>query len=274
DNEAGIEQTLQAMTSDERIKYYVGRDLRREQSDQKNWSDFQKEAFKYYNDVHEALTKAGNATEVARWEDMIAYKGSTLISKLAEQSGMLGRHDTDRVRSLFDNMGREDWDRLNTDAEYRPQLRAAMETFLTKDEISRAERILDAKLSATAFDQSTDGARRHLLERLADNVHWYGNDKQRVVDAIKHMTPAELTRLRTDHKYMRDLDGQITKALGESPELEEAGYLLRKIARGEAPTSDIVTRVYEHAAKLDTDEGQVVADLQKALRDTPGLRQR
>ncbi len=270
DNEKAIEATLKGMSENDRERYLWGKHLQRDPAGE---SDYDKKALSYYKDLHDALDSAGNSTEMARWEDLIANKGGSLIGRLTEQRGIGGHHTRDGVLSVVENMTKDDWQKLKSDSDYRNEVRTAMRSFMSNEEVNAAEKIIDRKLTGASFEKSSDG-RRALLETISDNDHWYSTDKDNVLSALTKMSKFERAEYESNPGYRTKLDTALDEALGKGPHRDAARYMLERAPHGKPPGEDVVVRIYKMASALDVDEVGVVAELQRSMKDDPRLRER
>ncbi|MBX9723116.1 MAG: hypothetical protein K2X81_17065, partial [Candidatus Obscuribacterales bacterium] len=273
DNEKAIENTLAHMSAKDRESYLWGKFLNSQKDGAQPQNDYDKQAIAAYKELNGALRSAANDTELARWEDMIAQKGGGLISKLAEQRGILGHHSRDEVMSVIENMNQQDWQRLKQDADYRKDLNQVMQSFLNKEELQAANKIIDNKLQAPSFEQASS-AKRQLIEIIGDANHWYHTDKGRIITAIAHMSSTERSMYQSSVHYREHLDKALDESMGNGPLRESARYMLDQIKHGKPAVEDIITSIYEKASALDVDESAVITDLQRALREHPEMRER
>ncbi|MDZ4833961.1 MAG: hypothetical protein SGJ27_09315 [Candidatus Melainabacteria bacterium] len=271
DNEKGIEMTVKAMTPDERRAYNEGKSLSAQSRNGLNAE--QLKSLTYFTDLNNALKGAGNSTEVAAWESLIASPSGSLVNDLAKHKGVFNDSSAAEVVSTVENMSKEDWQRLKTEPAYRREVQGVL-SFLSSGELARVNGVLEAKLSAPTFEDAQRQGRRPILDAVNDNEHLFGNDRTQIVESVRNMTPDEQRRYRDDAAFRRDLDSALTSSLGRSSsELQITKGLLDKVARGEKPEQGLAEALYSRSAG-DRDGAQALRDLESALTQDPGLRQR
>jgi hypothetical protein len=252
DNEEAIEQALKEMTPEERKAYLEGKNP----------------------ELREALEAAGDPWEVAKWEDQIAFPGGTLVTKLAAHRGSVYDSSTNEVLTDIENMSEEDWKRYKTDENYRKRLDTVISDYLDSDEYPRAKAILDEKMKAQTYEQAKTAGNRDIELKIADNTGTFNNDEAGIWDSIEKMTPAEQEKYRSDAEYRKRIDDLVANTLDAGAEQDAARAMLERVKNGQPPTADIVDKLNKHASDNDTDEAQVIRDLQEAFDKDPTLRQR
>ncbi len=277
DNEKAIEATLEQMTPQQRKMYADGKALSEGRNVEGLTAEQQQQARDYYKDLHSSLTSAGNDTEVKRWEDMIDTKGGTLASRVTDRKSFWG-DDVDGVLSDIEGMDAKEWQRLKSDPEYRKRVEESLATFLDEDEMKRVKDLLDRKTAASTFEDSVQSGRRDLVDGIKDNTNtgflWLNNKEDKILEKIEHMTPEEQRKYREDPAYKKQVDQLIADTMDAGAERDAAMRLLDKVAKGEKPTADIISKLNMHAADVNTDEAQVIRDIQKAFKEDPTLRER
>lgn len=201
DNEEAIEKSIGEMSEKERANYALGRDI----AAGKNvvgLSDVEKQqALATYQDIHSALTKAGNDKEIKRWEDMIAVKGGSLASTLAAHEGTVYDDSVNAVITDVENMSKSDWERLKTDPNYRSELESSL-NYLSDDEKAKVLKALDDKQNSKTYEEA-QGKRRSADEVLTASAGFFNDDEESMYTAIEKMTPEEQKRYREDAEYRR-----------------------------------------------------------------------
>ncbi|HEY9868244.1 MAG TPA: hypothetical protein V6D08_03695, partial [Candidatus Obscuribacterales bacterium] len=251
DNEVAIEQTLSSMSAEERQAYLRGKELAAAGADETGVSEGDRKALETYREIRGALEAVGNTTELARWEDMIANPGGSLVSRLAEHAGSIYDSGMQDVLSDIENMSQEDWERLKNDPAYRGEIEGVLKTYLSEAELARATSILDKKAAAESYEESLQLGRRPVLDAIADNTGYFSNDERAIVEAVSHMTPEEQKRYREDPEFKRQVDEALASALQPGPELDAAQHLLDKVERGEELKMDIVSELNVRAGEVD-----------------------
>lgn len=277
DNEKAIEATLAQMTPQQRKAYLDGKALSEGRNVAGLSAQKQEEALDYYKELSAALKAAGNDTEVKKWEDMIDTKGGTLVSRVTDRKSFWG-DDVDGVLSDIEGMDKKEWQRLKNDPEYRRKLEQSLDTFLDDSEMQRVKALLDRKTAASTYEQSAESGRRDLLDGIRDNTNrgflWLDNKEDKILEKIEHMTPEEQKRYREDAAYRKQVDQAVIATMDAGAERDAATRMLEKVLKGEKPSQDIITKLNMHASDVNTDEAQVIRDVQQAFKDDPALRER
>lgn len=258
DNEVAIEQTLSSLSADERQAYLRGKELAATDADEIGLSEEDRQALENYREIRGALEAVGNTTELARWEDMIARPGGSLVSRLAEHAGTICDSGMQDVLSDIENMSQEDWERLRNDPAYCGEIEGVLKTYLSEAELARATSILDKKAAAESYEEALQLGRRSVLDAIADNAGYFSNDERAIVEAVSHMTPDEQRRYREDPEFKHQVDEALASALQPGPELDAAQHLLEKVERGEELKMDIVSELNVRAGEVD-ETGQFIA---------------
>ncbi|MBA4075518.1 MAG: hypothetical protein C0508_10790, partial [Cyanobacteria bacterium PR.023] len=271
DNEEAIEASLAQMSAAERQSYAAGQKLA--SGDTANLNPADKANLEYYNKVHSALDKAGNEREVAKWEDMIATgKDGSLVTRLAAHGGMFD-DGMGKVLGTIESMPKEDWERLKSDPEYRKKVEATLAIDLSESEMARAREALDKKMAAGTYEESK-AAQRSVVDAIKDETGFFNNDEDNIIRALEKMTPDEQKRYREDPEFKKKLDAEVADAMDVGSERDAAMRILDRVAKGEKPESDIVSKLEMHSTNFNVDEAKVVADLEESFRKDPTLRER
>ncbi|MCA9800987.1 MAG: hypothetical protein KC777_03320, partial [Cyanobacteria bacterium HKST-UBA02] len=270
DNEEAIELTLKSLSPEERRSYLEGKKLA--EGGSTDLSQAQKDDLDYYNKLHSALDSAGNDREMAKWEDMIANPGGSLVSKLAEHGGIIDDSMGDVLKTIED-MSEEDWKKLKHDPEYRKEIERVLAIDLNESEMARARDLLDRKAGAENFDKDARMVRRSVTDAIDDQTGIFNDNEEGVLEAIKRMTPDERDRYRQDEEFRKKVDESVRGAMDEGSEQKAAFALLDSIRRNEDPEDNVIAQIHEQATHMNTDEAVVIADLEKALRK-PEVKER
>ncbi|HEY9870198.1 MAG TPA: hypothetical protein V6D08_13610 [Candidatus Obscuribacterales bacterium] len=275
DNEKAIEKALHDMKPEERQAYLRGRELANNMTPESELTEQQKKDLATYKEIRSALEKAGNETELSRWEDMIAYKDGSLVSKLSMHRGSIYDDSMDDVLGTVENMSKADWERLKKDPHFREEIEKQLKTYLSDDELKRVMEVIDKKAACKTFEEAEQAGRRPILDAIKDAKGYFNDNEDNIYGAIKNMTPEERKKYKEDPEFRKQVDERIKSVLDAGPEQDAAFKLLKQIQEtGEKPKEDIVAKLLMHAGKGDTDEAQVVRDLQKAFKEDPTLRDR
>lgn len=263
-NDKAIDQSLAQMSLTQRKHYLDGRKLCRaeERGEKPPTIAGAEEKKQYYKEVHAALQEASSMfpakddTRVKRWEDMIAVKGGTLISRLADHKGMPGFPKTNEALAEIESLKKADWERLKVDPGFKNDVKAMLGSYLQGNDYKRAADLLEKKAAAKTFEES-ESQRRTLKEAAKDNEGFFGigANKENVIKAIAHMSVQDQKRYREDQNYRKDVDEQVAFSLHQPEEIQAAKHMLARIRNnenvkaGKEPAEDIVAKLYMHAGK-------------------------
>lgn len=274
DNEEAIERSIKDMPDEERRSYMNGK-LLAEGKVVDGLTDKEKvQAKSTYESINKALSGAGDAWEVAKWEDQIARRGGSLITRLAAHRGTFYDDSTHAVLKDLENMTEQDWKEYKSDATYRRQVDTVLKDFLSTEEYTRAKKLLDDKVAATSYDGSKQLGNRDLLTTISDNEGVFENDEVEIWNAIENMSPEEQEKYRSDKRYRAKVDDAVSRSLDTGAEQSVAAGMLQRVLQGHSPKADIVDKLNKHAADTDTDEGAVIRDIEQAFVEDPTLRAR
>ncbi len=236
-------------------------------------------AVEYYLEVHSAMEKGAGMrfapetqrVEMLRWEDMIAYKGGTLLSKLADHCGCFYHSTKNDIFRSIETISQEDWEQLknlpeNERKEVLTAIHRCIFAFKGAEVADRCYLLLNEKLGAKDYAASQKLGRRTVLDTIKDNDqikdlskesfsnvidHAYGVKKGPILEAIDNMPESERQRYRTDDNYKLLLDNELDRAL-------EPGSAARKAA------SDMLQRIssntYEGMDQIDRLNLRIVQD--------------
>src|SRR4030095_6136864 len=213
-HEKAIEKALAGLNASQREDYFKGKELA--------------DSLKFYTELHDSLVDAGNASEVARWEDMVAHPGGSLVSKLMEHRGSIYDDSAGDVIKTIEGMSKEDWERLKgpEGAKYRAEIESGLNTYLSKNDVLRCMEIVKLKTDASTFEEASVFGRRSVEKALEDSAGFFNDNEDQVYDAISKMTPAEQDRYRdryrNDEGFRKALDEQIAGILDEGSERDSA----------------------------------------------------
>jgi len=276
DNEQAIELALSRMTDDERTLYRRGKELIAKPGNGDKLSESDQQAVNYYQDLRTALDRAGNKTELARWEDMVDVPGGTLLSRLAAHRGSVYDDSVGSIVSDIENMTSKDWKRLREDAAYRDKVNDVLKEYLNDQELARCKDILDAKTakSVSSFEQS-QVIKRPIEKVIDDNVHWYGTDRSAILDGVTNMTPADRKRYREDGQFRQDLNKKLEEELGNSGPTMAAQRMLSHIAVDKLGVLDGISRMTELEQRRYREDADYRAkfdqQLERILAQDPAL---
>ena len=153
-NTDGVQLALKRMTDDERNQYFTGKSV---DSKTTGLTADETKAKAYYENLHGALGKISNDTDMVKYEDMIANHGeSSFVGGLAKDRGFFTNSSAADIGKQISGMSQSDW----TDLKAHPERRAAFQDMLkslgkSTTEISDLTKQYDAKLSPDSFDKAS-----------------------------------------------------------------------------------------------------------------------
>lgn len=279
-NTSGVEAALAAMTEDERDLYSLGRAQSQGRPvDQAVTDATRQKALEYYNDLHGALQRVGNETEMIAWEDQIAHKGGSVVSDLAKHRGTIYDDSVAEMCGTVEKMSESDWQLLRdpaAGAEFRKQIEAMLDTYASAGEKARVMEIVDKKAAAGSFEAAADQG-RSILDALEDRRHWFtANDAEGMLNDICSMSVDEQAKYRSDEKFRKAVDEMVDDSLGNTAK-DAAHELLQMVLRGEKPEHTLLTSLELRAGEQMSTWARVQAvrrDLEKFFDADPTLRER
>ena len=281
DNEKAIDAALKGMSDSERQSYINGKaiaetlpaskDLSKDSYN--NLTAQEKSDYDQYHQVHAALKKAGNESEVLRWEDLVVNKEQTLVGKVSSHGGMIN----DRADSLMvdiENMPKSDFERLKTDPKQKETVEQAIAANYGGNELEQARELLNKKLSFDNFEEAKTNGNRATVDVLKDKTSVFGTDDQGIMDALKKMTVEEQKRYREDAEYKKQIDTLVDSAFHGRMQEVDAKRILADVSRGEKPQEDIVGKLALQAYTFSPDKSTTLSDIEAAMKADSGLAKR
>lgn len=262
DNEKAIEDALKNISERERRAYQAV----------KNGSEHTKEDKEIFNAIRKRIEKAGNDTEEAAWEAMIMYPSSKLCKELLDHRGIFKDSSMDKVARSLESLSKEDFDLLKNNPSFRKDMEHLLDTFSSDSELLRIRDLIDNIQNCKTYDEVQFSGRRAILDAIDDNDSLLWTNEQNVVDAISKMSPHDQDRYRKDETFRTKVDKAAKSALGNGTELEAAKAILNRVMGGENAAMTVIDKMNMLAAKLNTDEGQVIREMQQAFRENPDMR--
>jgi hypothetical protein len=282
DHEDAIKHALKNMTPEERKLYALGRKLATGEGDvdtSKLTEADKKKANEFYKDLHGALANAADATEMREWEALITNNGKAdFISNLASKRNIVGWNNVDDIVGTIEKMPKQDWERLKKESKegkstYRDEIVKTLGTYLSDADLKRCTDVLDKKIAAETFDQAQKTGKRDALTSMKDARGWFNNNEENLLNAIHTMSKEEQARYRNDEAYRKEVDKQVLLGLEYGKELDAARYMLDQIKQGKSPDT-IAAKLRIHAQNFNTDEAQVVRDVEDEFNRNPELRRK
>jgi len=141
------------------------------------------------------------------------------------------------------------------------------------------------------FDAANKSGNRDLRSSIEDNLRWYDDKEDNIMESIQKMTPEDLQTWKNigaqhgkdilDHpekwknlpQAEREILDRLTARLSSS-EFAVAKGLLNQALEGKQPKMEIMDKLRRHASHWDGDEAQAVRDISEAFKADPGLRDR
>jgi YD repeat-containing protein len=269
DNEEAIELAIEKMTVEERQSYFNGKRLADKPAE--GLDPQQQKDRECYKTLRSALEGAGDDRELLKWEDLIACKDGTLVTKLARHGGMIDDGVGEVLRTIED-MDEADWKRLKHDPQQLQRVKDVLAVDLNEHEMQRCNELLKRKLEATSFLDS-QAVQRSFSDALGDSVGFFNTDETGVLDSISRMTKTDRELYRSDPEFRKKVDALTIAGMDEGYEQKSAFAQLAAITRGDKPEDDIVSKLFVHADHLNTDEAKVIADVEEAFKKNPKLRE-
>jgi len=286
-NDKAIDTSISAMTKEEKEQYvrgktvgatfpeYVqsGEDSVFNKAAYDKLKPDQKADYDKYRALHDAMETAGNPVKVARWEDMIANNGETLVTKLAQHGGMWS-DKIDKTLTDIEGMNKGDFDRLKHDPNYRKQVDAALAMNYSGDDLKRAEKLLDTKLAHDKFEDGgqNDGT-RSIVQQIKDKDSWFNADTKGMLNAVENMTPADQKKYREDANFKKEVDKEVKSALLGTQEYESATRALERVSKGQSPNEDVIDKLNSHLYGSH-DKATMIGEIEDSFKQNPAMRER
>jgi hypothetical protein len=284
--EAAIETAIASMSDGERKTYLLGKAISAGNPALKNVSEAdQTTAKQYYQNTRAAFDRAGNHTEVALWEGLIASPDSGTLAKLASHRGWLYNDSTGTVAGDVEHMNSHDAALLQnkvTGPHYKAQIDNVLTSYLKDGDAKRVMAVVERKAQPDTTTGASDAGRRPVLDSMLDSVHYFrSNDQGLMVKSLVEMSASEQAAYRNDTRFRQQLDQAVNRHMS-GPGKDAAHYVLANtLADKDGKNSkaerreDIVVRLYEHAMNdPGPDRKDAVRDLQTALNNDSSLRDR
>ena len=275
-NTKGVELAISRMSEEERLSYNTGKQLAKTGGEKLD--EEQKKSLDYYHRLHEALDSAGNATELAKWENQIATEDSSFISSLARHRGIFWNDSATAVAKDIQEMSEKDWRNFKEHPEQREALKQMLDSLkgahVNQDDVNNLMGIFNEKMSVTTYEESKNLGRRSIIDKLDDNQHILGNDRAEALHAISQMSPEEQERYRNNKEFKEEIDQKVFGIFGGTPAMESASRMLDQIQKGQQPEEDIRTKLSAHLSEFSPDRAQAVRDIQQAFKDDPKLQEK
>src|SRR5215467_6421535 len=98
----------------------------------------------------------------------------------------------------------------------------------------------DEKIAPSSFEASQQVGNRGLLEKLEDDIHWYGNDRKAIIADIASMTQSEQKKYREEPEFRQKVDDAVKKALegtlvSHESDLLIGRHMLDNVQNGTSP---------------------------------------
>jgi hypothetical protein len=276
DNAQGVELAINRMSDSERKMYSDGKTLSENKSVAGMSPEDAGKARSYYDSLHGALAKVANPTEMIKYEGMIATKGgSSLITALAADRGMLFNASTEKIQEQIRNMTPEQL----ADSKAHPKRRQELDAMLgslNKNDRDKRETlaIYDRMVAAKDIDQAREATKPSLTSELARAQHWYGDNPSQTLDAISNMSQADQAQYRTNEQFRSKINETITNVVEDPRMRDAANRMLAQVMAGKAPGSDVIAQM-ERVPNMDGENSTAIArELDNTLRADPELRER
>jgi hypothetical protein len=307
DNNKGIELAIGKMSDQERALYQLGEKFSQGMFDDKgnyhktfaanileNYDNRPPElkdltfrqtvqAVDYYESLHGALTKAGNSSEIIRWEDQISTKGGSLISQLTNHRGVIFNSKTSDISKDLETMSKEDWNYFKQHPERREDLLAMLESLgKHNDSLTKLMTVFDKKLNCDSYEQARITGGRPIKEALEELKTADSDRRLGVLQALENMNIQERQKYNSDSQFKRDVDDNIKDALQRarmqrpfnSEEMTLATqHMLYKISQGDNSPQDLITKLRFEKSNGHFDKAETLRQTIDELRSSSALRE-
>lgn len=276
-NAEGVNLAIRQVSDEQSRMFSLGRRLAGGEKVEAIAPTDQDRAKAEYERIHAALTKAGNPTEVLKWEDQIATKGGSFISDLAKHRGTFVNSNIEDIKKDIAQLSQEKW----TDAVNHPERRRELANMLgtlnkSPDEIKSVLDLYDQKVTGKTpadWAKAKDIGVKDLPSELSNASHWYGYDQKSSLDAVLNMTATERERYKTHETYQQQVDGMVKRNLTNDALLDSAQKALEAVKQGRAPELDLVGKL-NYNANFETDHFKAIKDIQTAFAKDPSTREK
>lgn len=276
DNAQGIELAINRMTDADRKMYTDGKALSESKTVAGISPEDASKARSYYENLHGALAKVANSTEMVKYENMIANNGGdSLITSLAADRGMFFNSGSDKIQDQIRNMTPEQFADGRAHPERRQELDALL-TSLNKNDLEKHQTLAlyDRMLSAKDIDQARELGKPSLSSEIANSQHWYGDNASQVVTAIFNMSQADQEQYRSNEQFRKQIDQSLDKVIEDPRLLDAAHRMLNQVMAGKAPGSDVIARMERVTNFEGENTADIARDLDKTLQTDLQLRER
>jgi hypothetical protein len=275
DNEKGVELAINRMTDRERKMYVDGKTISEGRAVSGLSAKEQTEASAYYTGLRDALAKTANATEMIKYEDMIATRGGSFISSMERHRGMIYNAGIEEITNDVRNMTQAQFD----DAKRNPARRAELEQMLQSlnkdgEERNQVLSVYDKMMAAPDYAAAQEAGKREIADEISASQHWYGNDSEKILTAISNMSATDQNRYRTDANFRESIDKSVKDSLTIPERLESAQRMLNQIKVGKSPDSDVVALLKMTPNYDGARTEEIARRLDSVLSKNPELRQR
>lgn len=276
DNSAGTELVIKRMTDQERKQYVDGKAISQGREVPGLSPEDAQRARDYYRNVHDALSNTANATEMLKYENMIATKGDgTLVAAMAKHRGTFYNSSVEEITNDVRNMTSAQYE----DAKSNPSRRAELEQMLTslnKDEEERRQvlSVYDKMLAAGDYEKAREAGKPQLSDQIAASQHWYGSNAEQLLSSITNMSATDQNRYRTDEQFRAQIDKSVRDSLSSPDYLDSAQRMLNQVKAGKAPDSDPIA-ILKSTYNFEGEKTESLARrIDAAFDNDPSLRER
>ncbi len=276
DNAKGVELAINRMTDGERKLYGDGKALAEGKPVAGLSDQDQKKSRDYYTDLHGALSKTANATEMIKYEDMIANKGDgSLVASLAKHRGKLWNDSSADIVGDIRNMTPAQFDDGKAHPERRQELQEMLKSLnKNPEESNQALTVYDKMMAAPDLDHAREAAKPSVEQEVAASQHWYGADGTRISDSIANMSQADQQKYRSDEKFRNQLNQEVEKSIDDPRLLDAAQRMLQQVKDGKEPNSDLIAKIERIQNDDGSKTGEAAREIEKSFRQDPALRER
>jgi predicted NAD-dependent protein-ADP-ribosyltransferase YbiA (DUF1768 family) len=276
-NAKGIELAIKNMSADERKMYMQGKSLAAGQKVDNLTGDDAKNAKAYYDTLHQAMSDTGNSTDLVKWEDLIATKGSgSFIQGLASNRGVLWNNSNDKITDGIRNLSQSEWEDAKKNPERRDQLKAMLASLnQNADQVKNTLSVYDKMMAAGTYEQAKDAGKQSVLQQVDQSKHWYGaDDRDGVLNSVSNMSQEDQARYKNDADFRKQLDDRVKAKIHDPEGLDAAQRMLAQVRNGKSPNGDVIANVERLQNADGSKTGEAVEAIEKAFRDDPKMRDR
>ncbi|HEY9683481.1 MAG TPA: hypothetical protein V6C86_18025 [Oculatellaceae cyanobacterium] len=276
-NNEGIELAIKQMTPSEREMYQNGKLISEGKQPANLSGDDATKASQYYERLHTAMTNTGNSTDVSKWEDEISTTSSkgSFASSLADDRHWYGNAGIDTIQQQMRSMSQSDWQDCKQNPGRRDEVVQMLQSLgKSEDDIKKTMAVYDGMMSSDTYDHAKDGAKQSVLDGINNSKHWYGNNRDGILDSIQNMSQADQNSYRTNAEFRQKVDAALKDSIEDVDGQSAAQRMLDAIKAGKSPQGDIITTLQRLQNYDGSKTKEAVKDIEEAMKADPTLKDR